>query len=134
MDPKTLSDAERARLRQNLKPGDRVVAREKIVYPASAFYPPPGGDGFVVPAGGLGDVVLPELVRPIVRVRWDAIPQRPLTTNVADLDAVAERERDRAKRLGEPTCKLCGCSERDACPGGCAWATTSKDLCSGCCP
>lgn len=30
----------------------------------------------------------------------------------------------------EPRCRACGCSERQACPGGCIWAT--PDLCSKC--
>lgn len=27
-------------------------------------------------------------------------------------------------------CRICGCSDFDACPGGCYWA--EKDLCSAC--
>lgn len=30
----------------------------------------------------------------------------------------------------EPTCRVCGCSEFNACEGGCIWA--EPDLCSRC--
>jgi hypothetical protein len=30
------------------------------------------------------------------------------------------------------TCRVCGCSDFDPCPGGCAWA--GDDLCSRCAP
>ena len=32
--------------------------------------------------------------------------------------------------IPERTCRVCGCSELDACPGGCAWV--GEDLCSRC--
>lgn len=41
-----------------------------------------------------------------------------------------QRERDRAKASGEQVCRVCGCSDLDACPGGCAWV--APDLCSAC--
>lgn len=30
----------------------------------------------------------------------------------------------------EPTCRVCGCTQSNACPGGCHWV--EKDLCSAC--
>lgn len=33
-----------------------------------------------------------------------------------------------AKRV----CRLCGCTEDRACPGGCAWANDDRDLCTAC--
>ena len=30
----------------------------------------------------------------------------------------------------EPVCRVCGCTENNACPGGCWWA--EDDLCSAC--
>ncbi len=30
----------------------------------------------------------------------------------------------------EPVCRVCGCTENNACPGGCSWV--EPDLCSGC--
>jgi hypothetical protein len=35
-------------------------------------------------------------------------------------------------RLGAGCCRLCGCTARWACPGGCAWVTAARDLCSRC--
>lgn len=32
----------------------------------------------------------------------------------------------------ERACVACGCTERDACPGGCAWADAVVDICSRC--
>lgn len=29
-------------------------------------------------------------------------------------------------------CRLCGCTDEAACPGGCVWATPAADLCSRC--
>jgi hypothetical protein len=29
-------------------------------------------------------------------------------------------------------CRVCGCTERRACEGGCAWATPEQDLCTSC--
>lgn len=31
-----------------------------------------------------------------------------------------------------PTCRICGCTDADACEGGCHWVT--HDLCSACVP
>lgn len=33
---------------------------------------------------------------------------------------------------GERICLACGCTERDACPGGCAWADPVVDICTRC--
>jgi hypothetical protein len=36
-----------------------------------------------------------------------------------------------------PVCRICGCSEFDACPGGCYWVADPEllgDLCSACLP
>jgi hypothetical protein len=33
-------------------------------------------------------------------------------------------------RATEPACRVCGCTEYQACPGGCAWA--EGDLCTAC--
>jgi hypothetical protein len=36
-----------------------------------------------------------------------------------------------ARALGEPrTCRVCGCTDERACPGGCSWV--EEDLCSAC--
>lgn len=34
----------------------------------------------------------------------------------------------------DAACELCGCTEDDACPGGCAWVpnVAGRDLCSAC--
>lgn len=32
--------------------------------------------------------------------------------------------------LGVPRCRVCGCTDAEACPGGCIWA--EPDLCSRC--
>lgn len=29
-------------------------------------------------------------------------------------------------------CRSCGCTDEEACPGGCVWATPAADLCSRC--
>ena len=29
-------------------------------------------------------------------------------------------------------CSVCGCTDEDACPGGCVWANASATLCSQC--
>ena len=44
----------------------------------------------------------------------------------------AEEIVDELEELGpdEAVCRVCGCSQDDACPGGCIWAT--PDLCSRC--
>jgi hypothetical protein len=31
-----------------------------------------------------------------------------------------------------PCCKICGCTEQDACPGGCGWADPDRTLCTRC--
>jgi hypothetical protein len=130
---------ETARLFRRFRVGTHVVAECDIFYADS---------GVEVTAGDKGVVVAPELVQPIVRVIWDDHPGRSFTTNVANLDLCADctgdlsmlpvpaaavkrvRERDRAKASGEQVCRVCGCSDRDACPGGCAWV--APDLCSAC--
>jgi len=30
------------------------------------------------------------------------------------------------------TCKICGCTDNRACPGGCEWILDDVDICSGC--
>jgi len=35
-------------------------------------------------------------------------------------------------RNGLVRCRVCGCTEVDACEGGCAWEQGEKDLCSTC--
>lgn len=30
------------------------------------------------------------------------------------------------------TCRLCGCTDLSACPGGCAWANRARTICSTC--
>lgn len=37
-----------------------------------------------------------------------------------------------AAQLDVPACRVCGCTDDWACPGGCAWVTA--DLCSACIP
>lgn len=37
---------------------------------------------------------------------------------------------DNGVPLEEPTCRVCGCTEDNACPGGCYWV--EPDLCSQC--
>lgn len=32
----------------------------------------------------------------------------------------------------ERACRRCGCTNRFACPGGCAWVAASVDLCTSC--
>lgn len=34
--------------------------------------------------------------------------------------------------LGAGLCRLCGCTDRHACPGGCAWVNAAHDVCSAC--
>jgi hypothetical protein len=31
-------------------------------------------------------------------------------------------------------CRLCGCTDEYACPGGCSWANQQQTLCSACVP
>jgi len=129
------------RLFRRFRVGTRVVATCPIFYGDSGFQ-------VEVDAGDQGVVVAPELVQPIVRVVWDDHPARSFTTNVENLDLCpasesseqlglqvaakkkSVRERDRAKASGEQVCRVCACSDRDACPGGCVWV--APDLCSAC--
>lgn len=40
-----------------------------------------------------------------------------------------------ATLAGDPACRVCGCTENDPCPGGCAWAEDPKmlgELCTTC--
>jgi len=39
---------------------------------------------------------------------------------------------DRAAGAVEPTCRVCGCTQDRACPGGCGWETADRDLCTAC--
>ena len=32
------------------------------------------------------------------------------------------------------TCRVCQCTDADACPGGCSWVDADHTLCSECCP
>lgn len=41
-------------------------------------------------------------------------------------------ERALAGARWEPQCRVCGCTEGFACPGGCVWANREKDLCTRC--
>jgi hypothetical protein len=38
----------------------------------------------------------------------------------------------RRDRNGLTRCRVCGCTETDACLGGCAWVPTEEDLCTVC--
>lgn len=134
-----MTTQELARLFRRFRVGTRVVAECDILY---------GDSGVEVEEGSQGVIVEPELVQPIVRVQWDDHPGRSFTTNSVNLDPVLDgdlsmlpvpaaavrsvrvRERDRAKASGEQVCRLCLCSEKDACPGGCFWV--APDLCSAC--
>jgi hypothetical protein len=33
-----------------------------------------------------------------------------------------------------PVCRVCGCSEQDACGFGCSWADAAKTICTECAP
>ncbi len=33
---------------------------------------------------------------------------------------------------GRPMCRVCGCTNRFGCPGGCQWVDSTRDLCSRC--
>jgi hypothetical protein len=37
-----------------------------------------------------------------------------------------------AARSSERICRGCGCTECNACPGGCSWASPGSDLCTRC--
>jgi hypothetical protein len=57
--------------------------------------------------------------------------QSELAIVVAGLAEVAIEARDQfAQSAGEQRCSVCGCSNSQACPGGCIWATDT--LCSRC--
>lgn len=34
--------------------------------------------------------------------------------------------------LDERVCVVCGCTEAEACPGGCAWVSDDANLCTAC--
>lgn len=51
-------------------------------------------------------------------------------TDMLTLDTFMDGERGRVPSLLGQVCRRCGCSERDACPDGCAWA--SENLCTAC--
>ncbi|MEA4895782.1 MAG: hypothetical protein VB064_11040 [Oscillospiraceae bacterium] len=57
------------------------------------------------------------------RVLDDNLPVR-LPDNQSWRDYILERVRT------EPVCRVCGCTEDNACPGGCCWV--EPDLCSTC--
>jgi hypothetical protein len=50
---------------------------------------------------------------------------RELAMNFGDLKAALDEA-----RKARTVCKGCGCTDSNACPGGCSWAT--RDLCSRC--
>lgn len=37
---------------------------------------------------------------------------------------------EEVSRIDDPRCRLCGCTDYEACPGGCSWV--EDDLCSAC--
>lgn len=41
-----------------------------------------------------------------------------------------QQVRNQFDALAVPTCRVCGCDDDHACPGGCRW--TEADLCSAC--
>lgn len=50
---------------------------------------------------------------------------------VAGIWWLTEREQERPRpRAG--VCRLCGCTEERACPGGCSWANATRTICSRC--
>jgi hypothetical protein len=42
------------------------------------------------------------------------------------------RPRGRADRARPGVCRVCGCTELRACPGGCCWADPEHTICSRC--
>ena len=45
------------------------------------------------------------------------------------------REKVTECEVAQPTpgvCRVCGCTDRKACPGGCSWADESRTICSQC--
>lgn len=64
-------------------------------------------------------------------------PHLPSRTNKADaqdnLDRYARRRRWHEADI--PVCRVCGCTDDNACPGGCCWVEDPEglgDLCSAC--
>ena len=49
-----------------------------------------------------------------------------LTVNADIMDELIEE----VQRLDAPRCRICGCTDNNACPGGCYWV--EEDLCSQC--
>lgn len=43
---------------------------------------------------------------------------------------IAQLERELGTEDGEQRCRVCGCTDARACPGGCWWV--EDDLCSSC--
>jgi hypothetical protein len=43
-----------------------------------------------------------------------------------------EREAGEFDEYEFGTCRVCGCTEFEACPGGCAWADETHTLCTNC--
>lgn len=39
---------------------------------------------------------------------------------------------DEVLTLPQAECRVCGCTEEEACPGGCIWANSAATLCSQC--
>lgn len=48
------------------------------------------------------------------------------------MTAPAELETAVAKKISERSCRICKCTERQACNGGCSWVAGEGDLCSVC--
>jgi hypothetical protein len=48
--------------------------------------------------------------------------------------AVSDKERIAAAPDPERACRVCGCTQDNACPGGCAWMAEDPGLCTACAP
>jgi hypothetical protein len=59
---------------------------------------------------------------------------RPLSAKTASKYNKAPCEGDgiRRDRNGLTRCRVCGCTQVDACPEGCGWAKGHEDLCTTC--
>jgi hypothetical protein len=49
---------------------------------------------------------------------------------MSDLAGDFEREKTKTRRTPRRRCRICGCTDTRACPGGCFWV--EPDLCSSC--
>jgi len=77
----------------------------------------PGADDRILRAADAADMLLLDQLR---RAVTDALPA----------DVIGEHATARIPSLLGQVCKGCGCSECDACEGGCGWA--EPDLCTAC--